>query len=61
MTTTKPECPECHEVITPIVIAYKDGGLHGLSGWYWVNGPEPKVLYGTKQSALDQAAAVAWK
>jgi len=32
-------------------VAYKDGGLHGMSGWYVVDSPEPRTLWGSYEAA----------
>ena len=39
-----------------ITIIHRDR-LHGLCGWYWQQGPEPRMLYATKDEAIKEAHA----
>ncbi len=29
--------------------------LHGLCGWYWVEGPPPREVFGTREEAIANA------
>lgn len=40
-----------------IVIRRKNGGDNGLSGYYWIDAPMPRDLYGTYAEAMDAAYA----
>jgi len=40
---------------SPIVIRHKNGGDNGLSGYYWVDAPMPRQVYGSEAEALAAA------
>ena len=38
-----------------ITILHRSETLHGLNGWYWAEGPAPKMLYATRAEAFQAA------